>query len=322
MNIVYSSDENYAQHLCVSLVSLLENNKEDLSMNLFIISNKISDASKDKISDVAKRYGKKIEWIDFLPFQSELNLDMEWPISISSYARLFIAEMLPAWCKKVIYLDCDTVVCSSLSGMWAVEMKNCSVAGVEDLIQNEFKEKIGMNLADHYINAGILLIDLQKWREKNQGKLFLDFINDYKGRVTHHDQGVINGTLHQECLILPPQYNVMTPFFTKKYNDIRSFYQLSQYYSEEEIQRATTKPVIIHYTPECVGRVWEYDCKHPKVDLYRKYLDLTPWKGNLMHAKKIPLKLHFLYWMQKNLPITVISFLLKFKRAIDTGKKT
>ena len=311
MNVIYSSDENYAQHLCVSLVSLLENNKDVQPLHLFIISNGITETSKQNIVDTAKKYRRDLNWIDFSPFKNKLTLDMEWPISISSYARLFIADMLPAWCDRAIYLDCDTVVCGSLSELWDIEMGTCSVGGVEDVVSSEFKGKIGMNPDAHYINAGVLLIDIAKWRAQETEKHFLAFIDGHEGRVAHHDQGVINGTLHQECLLLSPQYNAMTPFFTTKYNNLRSFYQLKHYYSQEDLQHAIEEPVIVHYTPEFVGRAWEYECKHPKADLYRMYLDRTPWKGHLVHAERQPAKLRLLYWMQKNLSVPLLQFLLR-----------
>lgn len=311
MNVVYSSDEHYAQHLCVSLISLLDNNKDVQTLNIFIISNGISAESQRRISGVAEQFDRMIEWIDFTPFQDELKLNMEWKISISSYARLFISSMLPDGCKKAIYLDCDTVVCGSLSEMWDTEMGTASVAGVEDLIKNEFKKKIGIPVDANYINAGVLLIDIEKWRKQSAEKQFLDFINKRDGQVTHHDQGVINGTMNAETMILPPQYNAMTPFFTTKYERLLKIYQLKKYYSPQEIQCAVENPVIIHYTPEYVGRVWEYECKHPKAEVYRSYLELTPWRGCLTHAKRLPAKLRILYWMQKKLPVWLINLLIK-----------
>lgn len=311
MNIVYSSDDNYAQHLCVSIVSLLETHKSTDGINVFVIENGISQEARKNIEMTVGKYRCDLHWIAFAPYEKKLKLDMDWPISISSYARLFLADMLPAWCDRVIYLDCDTIVCRPLSDLYHWDMKSSYVAGVEDLIMDSFKEKVHLKPSQKYINAGILLIDICKWREKNMAEVFLDFIKEHKGKVIHHDQGTINGTLHDSCMVLPPEFNVMTPFYTQRFCRMKKFYELKNYYSKEAIENAKKKPVIIHYTPEYVGRVWETGCRHPKADLYLKYLEMTPWKGNIAKAKKLTYKHRMLHWIDKKMPIWIIRLIRK-----------
>ena len=312
MNIVYSSDNNYAQHLCVSMVSLFENNIDAKELNIFIISNDISEESKSKLTKTAEKYYRQLTWVDFNPYKDKLFLDLEWDISISSYARLFLAEMLPDWCHRAIYLDCDTVVCSSLDTLFNKDMQCSAVAGVNDLVLDVFKEKVGLPPTQSYINAGLLLIDLDKWRKDNLTSLFLRFINDHNGKVTHHDQGTINGTLFDSCLLLDPKYNVLTPYYTQKYNRMLKFYHISDYYSEEKIKAACDNPVIIHYTPEYIGRVWENGCTHPKRDIYKHYLEMTPWKGSIYISPTITVKQKLLFWIESKMPIFIIDLIRKF----------
>lgn len=314
MVIVYSSDENYVQHMAVSMVSLFRSNEDVEEINVFIIANQISDDSKSKLVTLANSFGRSIYWIDFVPFGERLALDMEWPISVSSYARLFLAEMLPEWCSRAIYLDCDTIVCDNLSHLCNLDMKGYLVAGVKDLIRDDFKHRIGLASLDIYINAGVMLIDLSSWRKKSIQKDFLLFISERMGRVTHHDQGVINGVLKGQMLVLPPRYNSLTPFFTYKYVNLLEFYNAKPYYSEDEIIEAVNHPAIIHFTPEFVGRVWEEKCKHPKASLYKEYLDETCWKGNIRKAEPLPLKLRLLYWMYRNLPAPLMQFIINLRK--------
>lgn len=311
MNIVYSSDNNYAQHLCVSMVSLFENNTDIDDINVFIISNDIPDESKVKLNNTAEEYNKKLTWIDFAPYREKLTLDLEWNISISSYARLFLAEMLPEWCHRVIYIDCDTVVCGSLKDLVNMNMQGASVAGVNDLVLDTFKEKVGLKPTQQYINAGILLIDLEKWRKDNITSVFVNFINERHGRVTHHDQGTINATLFDSCLLLDPKYNVLTPYYTQKYNRMLRFYHIDNYYCEEKLKSACENPVIIHFTPEYVGRVWENKCSHPKKDIYNYYLEMTPWKGQIYKSEKLTVKQKVLYWVESKMPVVIIDFIRK-----------
>lgn len=314
MQIVYSSDENYAQHMAVSMVSLFTTNNKVDSLTVYVISNGITDETKEKLNNLAESYQRKIVWIDFKPYAQKLLLNMEWHISLSSYARLFIAEMLSDECERAIYLDCDTIICNDLTKLWEMDMKEHSVAGVLDLVRNDFEVRVGMCEEQPYINAGVLLINLKKWRETSIQDKLLGFIVEREGRVTHHDQGVINGVLNSDMLKLPPEYNVMTPFFTFKYKKLVSFFDLKNYYTSEDINFAVTNPAIIHFTPEFVGRVWEIGCRHPKKNLYIENLDKTCWKGNIGKAQPLPFKLKLLYWMYKNLPIVILNSIPRLRK--------
>lgn len=311
MNVIYSSDENYVQHLAVSVLSLLQTNTSAAELNIFIISNNISSASRKKVEDIGTQYGRIVYWIDFAPFLEQLKLDMEWPISVSSYARLFIAQMLPQWCDRALYLDCDTVVCGDLRDLWQTDMKGCPVAGVKDLIMDGFKARVGLQTKDLYVNAGILLIDVACWRAEQLQQRFVDYINEHQGRVTHHDQGVINGTLRGNICVLHPRYNAMTPFFTNNYDRLVKFYGLNNYYGKAELEAAVSVPGIIHFTPEYVGRVWERGCKHPQAQVYCQYLNQTVWAGELPEPKPQSTKMKLLNWMCRNLPVSLLRLIIK-----------
>ena len=314
MNIVYSSDDNYAQHLAVSILSLLKNNEDIEEINIFVISNKIQIKSKNRIEKIVENYKRRLYWVDFEPYSKELVLDMEWEIAISSYARLFLEKMLPEWCEKVIYLDCDTVVCESLERLWKTPMEGYAVVGVKDIISDDFKYRIGLKADDVYINAGVMLINIEYWRRQKILSYFMNFIVARKGRVTHHDQGVINGVLSNYIKIVEPCYNSMTPFFTNKYSDLICFYKLKNYYTKEQIKEAVEHPIVIHYTPAFVGRVWEKGCKHPRAKEYLNYLEETEWRDNLIDAPKVPLKLQILFWMYGHIPIRLLEIMLQFRR--------
>lgn len=308
MNIVYSSDENYVQHMAVSIFSLLENNKEIKEINIYILSNDISGRSKEELSHIVEeQFHRNIIFIEFASFKERLNLNMEWFISLSAYARLFLPEMLPDNCEKVIYIDSDTVICTSLSELWNTDLKNCSVGGVLDTVLPQFKSAVGLKKEDAYINSGILLIDIKKWRNERTQDEFVQFIEKYGGRVSHHDQGTINGVLHDKILVLNPRFNVMTPMFTTRYENLFKLYRIAgKYYSKDEILEAKQHPVIIHFVPEFVGRVWEYECRHPKKKLYRKYLEHTVWRNHLVHSKTHEsVKIKMIHWIQCRLPLAL-----------------
>ena len=66
---------------------------------------------------------------------------------------------------KIIYLDCDSIIADSLEDLDNIDISDYYIAGVQDTVTNFFKTSIGLNKDDRYINAGMLVINLKKWRE-------------------------------------------------------------------------------------------------------------------------------------------------------------
>lgn len=299
MNVVWSSDENYAQHLAVSMLSLLDSHRTTARLHCHIISNNITEASRRELDRLARDYGRRIHWIDFAPYRHRLRLDMAWPISVSSYARLFLPEMLPESVDRVLYLDCDTVVCGSLEGLFAMDLKGAWVGGVRDFIPEGFKRSVGLAPDSVYINAGVLLIDLEKWRREKVLERFLGCIDKHGGRVYHHDQGVINDCLQGRMHVLPPRYNAMTPLFTLPYPAVQAIW--GDYYTQAERTEALAEPAVLHFTPGFTGQVWDVKCSHPLRNRYLCLLEQTAWSG-CVTDRKIPLKQRIVNWLALEVP--------------------
>lgn len=300
--VVYSSDDNYAQHTGVSIVSLLDNNKHFDDIHIYVIDNKISKSNKENLKDIINCYKRKITFIDFNKYKCMLKLNMQWSISLSSYARLFISSMLPESVDKALYFDCDTVVVDKIDELWNTDMNEFYVAGVADTISSNTKSAVGITTYENYINAGMLLINLKKWRDDNIQDKFIDFIDRKNGSVTHHDQGVINGVLCKASKILNPKFNLMTVYYTMKREDIISYYGIdNEFYSDEVIKESLRNPVYIHFTPGFTTRPWVKGCKHPKRQVYLDYLDKTPWKNSSLEKDKSKFRVKTINWIYRNL---------------------
>ncbi|WP_273832014.1 glycosyltransferase family 8 protein [Guptibacillus sedimenti] len=279
ISVVYSSDNNYAQHVGVSILSVFENNQEFENIDVYLIENNISTINKHKLQTICEKYNRKIHFVSFTQYEEKLTLKMKHSISINAYARLFISEIIDSSVNKVLYLDCDSIVNGNLTELWSTDISNYHAAGVLDTVSEETKLRVNVNAKSPYINSGMLLINLAKWRGEAINKKFIDFIESYNGDVFHHDQGVINGVLSEKILILHPKYNAMTPFFTLKRSQITNYYGIEEFYSEAELIEARTSPVFIHFTPAFLTRPWVKGSKHPLASNYKKYLEMTPWNG-------------------------------------------
>ena len=303
LNVLFSSDNHYAQHLGAAMQSLLENNPDFTVIRIYVIDNEISDLSKEKLCSIASKYSNAaIFWISFEKWKSQLQLNMTWSISISSYARLFVAEMIPDDIDRVLYLDCDMIVCDSLQNLWDTDLRGCVLGAVQDSIGDSTKNAVGLLPDDQYFNAGMLLIDLAKWRNLSIGTKCFQYIEEKNGSVVHHDQGVLNGVLRNQWFRLPLCDNLMTiHFIFNRRRVIDYFGEHAEFYSEDEIMDAKEHPVILHYTPSFTSRPWCRDCKHPRKSLYWENLVQTPWKGTRPEKSKEKWYVKLINWRYRNL---------------------
>ncbi len=305
MNVILSSDDNYARHLGVAIYSLLSNNTDVERIHIFVIDNQIENDSLQKLCDIVKPFANAdIKFVPFAEYMSALHLNMVHPISLSSYARLFIAEMLPDNVDRVLYMDCDMCVMGSLSDLWNWDLKGNCLGAIQDTMPTKTKADVGLSAIQRYFNAGLLLIDLKKWRSMEVGKKCLVFIDSHNGLVKHHDQGVLNGVLKEHWERLPLRFNVMTIHYILSQTKILRFYKdESPYYDAEEVVEAIKSPIILHYTPSLTSRPWEKNCKHPLRVIYKEFLDQTPWKGYPLVSDNSPWYVRLINLRYRLLPI-------------------
>lgn len=103
MDILYSSSDSYAFLTGISILSLLENNRECDAIHIYIMDNHISDINKNKLIEVVKEYRRDISFVP-MPDMKELTgqeIDTRrW--NISTFGRLYMASALPETVHKVL----------------------------------------------------------------------------------------------------------------------------------------------------------------------------------------------------------------------------
>jgi len=284
LNVLYSTDSNYAPHAAASIYSLLDNNRDFEKINIYIIDDNISEECKERFQQLAARFSHAS--IIFYPFEKlkpKLQIKETW-FAMVGYARLMLSEITEV--EKILYIDCDTIINGSLKELWETDMEGYCIGGVQDNPALYALEAIGMDDNDRYINSGVMLINLKKWKDDNVEEKIIQMINEHNGFVFHHDQGIVNGVCRNSIKILHPKFNTMSQFFLMNAKQIKSLYDIKNYYTQDELDEATKKPVIIHYINKFYNRPWFKSCSHPLKDLYIENLSETPFKITLKEGSQ------------------------------------
>lgn len=281
--VAYGADDKYAKYLGISMLSLFQTNKDFDEINVFVMDLNIGASNKEKLISIAANFNRNIVFIPINDYVSKLNLKMgSRKIGIASYARLFLASVIPEIYNKILYLDCDTIVSNSLTEYWNIDINGYMLAGVRDTVDKYFLNRIGLRSKDYYVNAGVLLINLKAWRYSQVQDQFIELILRFNGNVPHHDQGTINATCNKKIKIVSPSYNVISNIYSFSAKSIKRMYSMDSFYSQGELDQAKKNPVIVHYTTGLVGRPWEEHCTHPKKEDYLRVAKASPWKDELI----------------------------------------
>lgn len=253
INICLSCDNNYSKHAAVVIASILKNADIEDFLHFYILDGGISEDNKQKILSLKNIKDCIIEFIEIDDSQFEIytHIKTHKYVTLQTYYRLNLARMLPD-VNKIIYFDCDMIVNSGLKELFETDLDNSVIAGVLDARVKHKKEWKNSN----YINAGMILFDLEKIRKENLEEIFVKYTKNNIDNINTGDQDIINFSLNNRIKILPDKWNVQVSGFASRTNFMK-------------------KPNIIHYIG--CDKPWIFgSCTFFK-DLYFKYLQSTPW---------------------------------------------
>lgn len=150
MNNLYASDNHYADILGISILSLLENNRECEEIKVSIINDEISDENIRNIESIFKKYGRKFPTLKKLrSIQEVLHMDVyEERFSRTQFARLFLEDIVDENEDRILYMDCDVIVNGSLNDLWNLELNGNVGAALADVLSLWYRGNIGLQPND------------------------------------------------------------------------------------------------------------------------------------------------------------------------------
>ena len=294
--VCYATDDNYIMQVGVSLLSLLENNKEFSEINIFILDDNISAQNKKLLKKLCQLYKREIIFIDVsekLKKIADIGAKEWFNGSFSTYARIYIADLIPKEIKKILYLDGDTIIDKSISNLWKIDLKDYALAGVLEAGNTKLKKAIGLKIKDNYFNAGVLMIDLENYRKYELKNKIIKHLQTIRTQYPYVDQDLININCQEYIKKISPIYNSTANYFIWNLKHFQKMFGFNKnnFYSLKELDDAKNNPVIIHYAGYLLGRPWESNNIHPFNQNFNHYLysQVSPWNSYNKIKSKINL---------------------------------
>lgn len=158
------------------------------------------------------------------PFRNSLNPSRH---SDATYLRLLLPELVSNRYKRLLYLDSDIYVSGTgINRLFALDMLEAPLAAVRDNTQwrtprrlvPEFKI-LGLPYAP-YFNAGVLLIDVKRYRSEGILAQCLQLLNTYPEALLRHDQSLLNLVLRGRWTELSPVWNWQYTWSSRFFADL------------------------------------------------------------------------------------------------------
>ena len=321
LHAVYMSNDGYAPYAGISFTSLFENNKDIEDITIHYLDVGVSKENINKLKSIADKYDRNIIFYKINDEEFCKNLGINVSHSHFIYLDLFLHKILPSNIDKVLKLDSDSIITGSLKDLWNEDIEDyCLAAALEIKLNidsaNHYKKSLGLKETDPYINAGVLLINLKKFREMNFDSQFVKYIND--NNPVYCDQDTINVILKDKIKIVDLRYNFFPELPKIGYENVIKWTKNQYYYSKKEYLEALDNISFIHFQFGLAGRPWFKNIDLPFSEEFDKYAKLSPWSYDEVYTdEKAPLKHRLLafsvYKLPFNLFLSGLSFIRKLK---------
>lgn len=267
INVCLSADENFAIALGVTLSSLIGCSSVDKNYDLIIMTSDISERHRREISALSEeRENISIRFVNMKPLVSAVTSSALDYRSAETNFRFFLSEPLFAEYKRMIWLDCDTVVVSDIAELFDTSLDGFSIGATRDYsVEYQLRSRggytrgsktysrktmltefLGLKGTDKFFNAGVILFDLERFREKASLKTLMELVNSREAAL--NDEEVLNILFEDDTKLIDNRFNcliIYEPMLREGgYSDIAT----------EKMKSALAAPCVVHYVGK--GKPW------------------------------------------------------------------
>lgn len=293
ITVVSASDDNYAMPLAVTIRSVIDYLSRDRQLHVCILDGGLTNRSKQRLLQSWRSANVTVRWLE-PPIAQITDLKTENHLNLVTYLRLFMPQLLPQTLNRAIFLDADLLVQKDLSELWDTELGDAPIAAVNDYftpylntreaigrpsICDRHPDKchpvpnyreLGLKGTAGYFNAGVMVVNLAKWREMNVLQQAMDLVRRHHEHVRYCDQYALNVLFSEKWKPLDPRWNQNSNLWAWRGSDDGAF-------DPDLFQVLRNKPWIVHFT--WIRKPWHYGSTHPATRKFFKAVDRTDWRG-------------------------------------------
>ncbi len=274
IDIAFGFDARYVPH-AANVIASIARHAPGADLRFIVLHEGVTEDRKAVVEALAPQAA--FLWIevgdDDLPAYADRG-----HLNRSVLFRLGLEKLAPAACKRLLYVDADTIVRGDIRDLWATDLGDRALGAAPDCYVSalEFARKYGLpEEGANYFNAGVLVIDLEKVRAERLFSAALDFVVKHDKDLLLGDQDALNYVFWRRWKGFEPTWNV------------QRYATPEELAAEPHADRRWGKPSpqLIHYIG--MEKPWMRNAWHPWAWLYWESLLRTPFAGEVRAAFKI-----------------------------------
>lgn len=263
ISIVVASDNFYAVLIAALLKSIDLNHLTEEHIDFHIIDDGISKSFRTQLESIVDPNRISIIWHkskDIIPENLSIPIDTS-AFPITTYLRIFAPNIVGQEVSRLLYLDVDIIVEDDISKLWSMPLGDHTIGAIQDIAKTVDCEwgglpnyrELGLHPKTKYFNAGVLVIDVERWKKQNISEEIIMALIKYKDNIQLGDQFGLNVVFATKWQELDPKWNWFA--------------------SQED-----TQPSLIHFLD--IKPIFKtYNSNKVFQQRFYEYLSMTPWKG-------------------------------------------
>jgi len=294
--IAFGCDNSFAPHVGAAIASIVRRTPAD-KLHFLMMHDGFEDAQIEKVQSIAPE--AQFTWIDMADFELP-DYQVSNHISYATLFRLGLETLAPEACTRLIYLDADLIVTGDLQELWDFDLNGAAIGAVPDAYLSTGIDGVDQHwrawISDpdaQYMNAGVMLIDLDQVRRDAGFSKALEKIAQHGADLPYQDQDAINWIHQGNWTQIPSEWNVQRV----------QLLDIFEPHFSQESRDASRNPKIIHFTgPE---KPWTFEGYHPWWWVYWDVLARTAFFSDARKSIGVPRSklLHmWLRWLRKRPP--------------------
>jgi len=267
--IIMAANSTYLPYAAVSIYSMIDTKEPQTSYKVHILHTGPKPIGAELLLPLA-RPDVTISFCNVEHCLADY-MDHLYPrahFSKEMYFRWWIGELFPEY-DKVLYLDCDTVICRDLAELYLEDINDIAIAGVVDFatpaVCRRIAKQFGLS-ARQYINSGVLLMNAAIWRSDHMAEVCVSELRRHDV-LSCPDQDILNLVCKNRIAYLNGKWNVQWQHFWDKPDDCLEPPFRDAFYT------ALQAPGIIHFTSPV--KPWNSPLA-PYADLFWHYAAQLP----------------------------------------------
>lgn len=251
--IVLAANEKYVPILYTCVQSIADHRAKDRVYEIYIFHTDICMQSQEMFQKRLADQCFKIIFVDVSQKVSGYILRAKEHITTETFYRFLILDVLKDY-PKVVYLDCDMIICEDAAQLYDTKLGSHLIAAVQDPdfagqcsrkdsdMRSYCKDTLGIDNPFAYFQAGVLVLNVKELRKTVTVERLLELADT--GIYRFSDQDILNVVCKDRVAYLDMAWNVLFDCGRFRWQEVIRY---APHDILDAYENARKRPYIIHY---------------------------------------------------------------------------